>query len=354
MLNSICLQNSNQTLRLLGGLIGKSDCEISPETYATFLKTQEVYVRDRATMLAFKDAMEHNAQLFKGSVVLEVGCGSGILSMWAARQGAKRVIAVEPSDIAQVARQLVVQNRLDNVIQVFQAKIELLKLPGGLKCVDIILSKWMGACLMYNSVIEDVIYARNKWLRPGGSIFPQSAKLYVVATEQDGRPSDVGQRWAHFGGLNLSRIGRVKTHLPEVTDVDNTKILTKRHLLRSLDMRIVKHEDLSFEVPFRLRAVRQAFASSFVVFFDFEFPGDKNMPAVSTSPSGPSTQWKQSLFPLDAHLPMRVDDVLKGNFKIVRSQLHLDFDIDWSFANDLVTVKRHKQIYRMQGNTASI
>ena len=49
--------------------------------------------------------------------------------------------------------------------------------------VDIIISEWMGYCLFYESMLSTVLYARDKWLAPGGMIFPDKATLYVCAIE---------------------------------------------------------------------------------------------------------------------------------------------------------------------------
>lgn len=54
--------------------------------------------------------------LFQDAVVLDVGCGTGILSLFAARAGAKRVIAVDASDIALKARKIVEASDYGNVI----------------------------------------------------------------------------------------------------------------------------------------------------------------------------------------------------------------------------------------------
>ena len=38
--------------------------------------------------------------------------------------------------------------------------------------VDIIISEWMGYCLFYESMLDTVLYARDKWLKPDGLMFP--------------------------------------------------------------------------------------------------------------------------------------------------------------------------------------
>ena len=49
--------------------------------------------------------------------------------------------------------------------------------------VDIIISEWMGYCLFYESMLNTVIYARDKWLAADGMLFPDKAKLFVCAIE---------------------------------------------------------------------------------------------------------------------------------------------------------------------------
>jgi len=66
-----------------------------------------------------------NPTLFQDAVVLDVGCGTGILSLFAAKGGAKRVIAVDASDISQKAEQIVKINGLDDVITYVVAKSRL-------------------------------------------------------------------------------------------------------------------------------------------------------------------------------------------------------------------------------------
>ena len=66
-------------------------------------------------------------------------------------------------------------------ITLIQGKVEEIVLP--VPKVDIIVSEWMGYFLLYESMLNTVIFARDKWLNPGGHVFPDKATLYVGAIE---------------------------------------------------------------------------------------------------------------------------------------------------------------------------
>ena len=58
-------------------------------------------------------------------------------------------------------------------------QIEEVSLP--VEKVDIIISEWMGYFLFYESMLDTVLFARDKWLREGGMMFPDKASLHVVS-----------------------------------------------------------------------------------------------------------------------------------------------------------------------------
>lgn len=66
-----------------------------------------------------------------------------------------------------------------NKLQVFHSKVEDLVLPGDIK-VDAIVSEWMGFYLLHEGMLDSVIAARDKFLKPGGKMFPESAVIYVA------------------------------------------------------------------------------------------------------------------------------------------------------------------------------
>ena len=57
---------------------------------------------------------------------------------------------------------------------------------GGVLCtaqVDVIISEWMGYFLMYESMLDTVLFARDRWLAPGGLLLPDRCTLSMVAIE---------------------------------------------------------------------------------------------------------------------------------------------------------------------------
>lgn len=106
------------------------------------LRIHEVMLSDKLRTESYR-AFIVDSGLFKDAVVLDVGCGTGILSMFAAEAGAKHVYAVDASDIAIKALANVHENGLDQKITVVRGKVEDVQLPGAQQ-VDIIVSEWMG------------------------------------------------------------------------------------------------------------------------------------------------------------------------------------------------------------------
>lgn len=167
---------------------------------------------DHHRMEAYYNAIMSNRNVFKDKVVMDVGSGSGILAVWAAQAGAKRVYAVEYTDMAKHARKVVQANGLQDVVTVIQGAVEDVKIPRedwetfGLKVedgeeeeeqcssdnscnsnydnskvVDIIISEWMGYFLLRESMLDSVIRARELFLKPTtGILLPSHATMLIA------------------------------------------------------------------------------------------------------------------------------------------------------------------------------
>lgn len=85
------------------------------------------------------------------------------------------------STIIDKAKEIVAVNGLSDKITLLQGKMEEVKLP--FDKVDIIISEWMGYFLLYESMLDTVLYARDKYLAPDGLIFPDKATLFLAGIE---------------------------------------------------------------------------------------------------------------------------------------------------------------------------
>lgn len=85
------------------------------------------------------------------------------------------------SSIIEKAKEIVERNGMTSKITLLQGKMEEVILP--FPKVDIIISEWMGYFLLYESMLDTVIYARDKYLAPGGKIFPDRATIYMAGIE---------------------------------------------------------------------------------------------------------------------------------------------------------------------------
>jgi len=180
------------------------------------LHHQKIMLTDTHRMTAYHDAIMKNQHVFRDKVVMDVGSGSGILAVWAAKAGAKRVYAVEYTDMAKHARKVVEANGVDHVVTVIQGAVEDVTIPvedweafhlqteedaaateecpadddddASISCkqqqskvVDIIISEWMGYFLLRESMLDSVIRARDMFLKPkSGILLPSHATMLIA------------------------------------------------------------------------------------------------------------------------------------------------------------------------------
>ncbi|CAH0594011.1 unnamed protein product [Chrysodeixis includens] len=317
------------------------------DSYAHFGIHEEM-LKDEVRTLTYRNAMYHNAHLFKGKTVLDIGCGTGILSMFAAKAGASKVIAVECSNIVDYARKIIEANKLSDVIEIVKGKVEEVELP--VKSVDIIISEWMGYCLFYESMLDTVLYARDKWLNENGILFPDRCTLFICGIEDRQYKDEKINWWDNVYGFDMSSIRKVAISEPLVDVVDAKQVVTNSCLLKEIDLYTVKKEDLNFESKFHLQVRRNDFIQALVTFFNVEFTKSHKRLGFSTAPEAPYTHWKQTVFYFDDYMTVKKFEEITGTFSMrqnARNNRDLDFEIEIDFKGELCQV-REKNHYRMR------
>jgi protein arginine N-methyltransferase 6 len=235
----------------------------------------QLMVKDEPRTKAYLAAILSLREQIAGKVVLDVGAGTGILSMFCAKYGgAARVYAVEASDMAEQAIACVRANRLEGVVTVVHDRMEEVQLP---EQVDVIISEWMGFALLHESMFASVCLARDRWLRPGGLMLPSAATIYVAPVSLQKFRQEKIDFWSSVYGLDLSPIGeRAMAEAasgPVVEIVSPAELCAAPGVLARLNLCNVSEAELqtiagqfSFSVPV------DGFFSGMCCWFDVEFP----------------------------------------------------------------------------------
>ncbi|OBA22655.1 S-adenosyl-L-methionine-dependent methyltransferase [Metschnikowia bicuspidata var. bicuspidata NRRL YB-4993] len=289
----------------------------------------EEMLKDTSRTLLYRLAMFKNKHLFKDKVVLDVGCGTGILSMFAAKAGAKHVYSVDMSSIIDKAKQIVSLNGYADKITLVQGKLEDINLP--VDSVDIIVSEWMGYFLLYESMLDTVLYARDKYLVPGGLILPDKCLMYIAGIEDGNYKNDKIHYWEDVYGFDYTPFIEIAMSEPLVDTVENLSLITTPHKFFEFDINTVKKEDLAFHRSFSLKAIDADLCHAYIVWWDCDFPGDEKV-TLPTGPMNHYTHWKQTVFYMDQVLDLKKGDLIEGTIDS-RPNGHnprdLDIQIEW-------------------------
>jgi protein arginine N-methyltransferase 1 len=240
-----------------------------------------------------------------------------------------RALQIECASIHTQATEIVKANGFEDTITLIRGKLEEVTLPDGIEKVDIIISEWMGYFLLYESMLDTVLHARDKWLAPDGLLFPDKASLYVAAIEDAEYREEKIDFWDNVYGFDMSCIKEMALDEPLVDVCNDQQVISNACKILDIDLYTVKLEDLDFESDFSVKIDRNDYCHALIAYFDVCFSKTHTNIGFSTGPKDTYTHWKQTVFYLSKELTVQQGDVVSGHIKVGRNEKNKrDLDIE--------------------------
>jgi len=227
------------------------------------------------------------------SVVMDLGSGLGILGFIAASLGAKKVLLVESVTNQEAARQIAAENGLEDKVEFITIAAE--KLYSDVK-VDVITSVFTGNFLLEEDLLPLLFLARDRFLKPGGSLIPDRASMVVAPISMSSFYDSHINSWVDGSqGIkhgSMLPFAQNSLYFESFNDANFT-LLAEPRKIRSLDFHTATTADCHEQVSFHIR--NEAQIDGFLCWFDARLGGAW----LSTSPNAPKTHWSQVYMPVN-------------------------------------------------------
>ncbi len=250
-----------------------------------------------------------------GDVVLDVGAGTGILSLFAARAGAVRVYAVERTTVAVLAQELAAANGVAEIVQVIHGDIMDIELP---ERVDMIVSEWLGGFGIDEGMLVPVIAARDRWLKPGGVMIPSSVTAWTGLVHDRHLGQTVRFLRGNPYGLRLD--GLVEMTVNEILYSGTFRHLAEgdrrsepgRLWTTDADLISLEQAQAPQEAETLLQVRDPGTANALALWFSADLaPGT----SLSVGPGDPPTHWGMTTAPLRSPVELTPDMVVRARVR---------------------------------------
>lgn len=297
------------------------------------LANQQNMLQDSVRTSTYRRAIVENPDDFRGLIAMDIGAGSGILSFFAAQAGASRVYAVEASSAAEVIKALAAGNAHNlsgTAFEVLNKPLENIRDDEVCGKVDVLVSEPIGTFLFNERMIETYLCARDRFLKPGGKMFPNVGDLCIApfsdATVHFEQQNKNGF-WKNnsFYGVDLTaalpRCAKEQSRQPIVDYIDPNFLVSKHQSVR-FDFATCTVESLQhIEIPFDFEINQPCLVHGIAGWFDALFQGSNQEVLLSTAPWCPGTHWYQIRFLLETPLAINAGQHLEGKLTMQANNL---------------------------------
>ena len=263
-------------------------------------------LQDNPRMDMYTRALAQSKSAIDGKIVVDVGSGTGVLSMICAKTcSPKHIYAIEANRfIADLSRMIIQQNGLQEMITVINKPVEEVDISDWKhpdEKAGIIISEWMGFYLVHEAMLDSVLWARDFLCDPNPLILPSSCRIWTAIVSNETFRQEELEIWVKpiTCGIDMSSIGMARavelTESPQIEVLEADQLLSKPVVAFELDLNTMDRlgfATLPLKASMSLKIEKEGVFSSVGLWFDVSFKGTDVV--LDTSPMQPATHWKQT------------------------------------------------------------
>ncbi len=259
-------------------------------------------IADRVRNEAFEAALR--AVIKKGvTTVADIGTGTGLLALMAAKLGAREVFLYEAAEVAGVAAKVLKANRARNCHLIPCHSTEMVDPPK----VDVVVSETLGNYALEEHIIATLADAKKRFLKPGGVLIPRRIEQFVAPVISDRVQAELGA-W-DATGFDLSVAKTMSLNNIYVRTFGAKELLDAK-AWDSIELGSDGRSARKGEAAWKPKAATTIYG--FATWWSAELtPGI----VLSTAPDAPRTHWEQLYFPLLQPIAAKAGDTIAVNLR---------------------------------------
>jgi protein arginine N-methyltransferase 1 len=259
-------------------------------------------IADRVRAGTYLEALRHVVR--PGSVVLDLGTGTGFFALFACRLGARRVYAIDPADAICVARELAAANGYADRIEFIQKLSTEVTLP---EQVDVIVSDLRGVLPLFGCHLPAIVDARRRFLAPGGTLIPQRDELWAaVAEAPDLYRRQLAPLEDDCHGFDLQTARKYLTNTWSRGLVFPEQLLAEPQLWATLDYSTLETPNVSAAITFPVTRVGTGYG--LLAWFDTTLAPGIGFSNAPNAPNAPDRTYGTGFFPWLTPVTLSVGD----------------------------------------------
>lgn len=256
-------------------------------------------IGDRVRTPAYVEALRRSVR--PGSVVLDLGTGTGAFALLACRLGARKVIAIEPGDVIEVAREMASANGFTDRIE-FIHEISLNARPS--ERADVIISDLRGALPLHTQHIPSIVDARRRLLVPGGVLIPQRDRIWATPVEEASCYKDNVDVWREgLPEIEMTLARRLATNTWWKANFEPGQLLAPPACWATLDYMRIEDANVGGELEWTVS--RRGTAHGLGLWFEATLLDDISF---SNEPGKPRLVYSNAFFPFSEPLAVEPGD----------------------------------------------